>query len=160
MTSAISAGEETEMTSDDDRVAEFHAALIRLAVEAYDRASVRRPERDTNAREVRDSFVSEVRERMAQAAQVYAIECRPSAVPGDDPGGELGIRVTSREYRLIVDALDSHAYWQLSDERYRRDGFVEDPGTDDPESAEELRETNALYDALECGSRVCKVSAP
>lgn len=34
----------------------------------------------------------------------------------------LTIEVTPWELGLLVEALDSHAYWQLSDPSYRRDG--------------------------------------
>ena len=50
------------------------------------------------------------------------------------------------ELRLVSDALDSHVYWQLSDEKYRSEGLVVGEGSDDPaaraeiERCEELRE--------------------
>lgn len=60
-----------------------------------------------------------------------------------------GISLTKKELALVVEALDSHAYWQLSDQHYRRDGFVDEPGSDDPEIRRELRATNRLHDKLE-----------
>lgn len=37
------------------------------------------------------------------------------------------------ELDLILEALESHDYWQLTDLNYRRDGYVMEPGTEDPE---------------------------
>jgi hypothetical protein len=41
---------------------------------------------------------------------------------------EAQIRLTYDELALLVDALDSHEYWQLGDELPRNDGFVFVPG--------------------------------
>ena len=35
----------------------------------------------------------------------------------------VDVQLTRREPSLVCEALDSHVYWQLSDERYRRDGY-------------------------------------
>jgi hypothetical protein len=48
----------------------------------------------------------------------------------------------------LVEAIDSHIYWQLSDERYRANGAVREPGSDDPEAAAEIVACEALQDAL------------
>lgn len=61
----------------------------------------------------------------------------------------ITLTITPADLRLVVEALDSHAYWQLSDEHYRSDGFVEDPGSDDPGIAQTIANTNALHDRLE-----------
>jgi hypothetical protein len=50
---------------------------------------------------------------------------------------------------LLIEALDSHIYWQLSDERYRNNGYVYDPGSDDDESAAEIKAANKLLARLE-----------
>ena len=50
---------------------------------------------------------------------------------------------------LIIEALDSHAYWQLSDPLYRNSGFVMDPGSNDPEMRKQLKATNKLHDQLQ-----------
>ena len=50
---------------------------------------------------------------------------------------------------LLIEALDSHIYWQLSDERYRNSGYVYDPGSDDNESAAEIKAANKLLARLE-----------
>lgn len=59
------------------------------------------------------------------------------------------IEVTNEELGLILSALDSHAYWQLSDENYRDSGYVQEPGSDDPETAEEITAVEALTEKLE-----------
>ena len=49
---------------------------------------------------------------------------------------------------LILEALDSHAYWQLSDKEYRNNGYVMGQGANDEESRLALKATNALYQKL------------
>jgi hypothetical protein len=34
--------------------------------------------------------------------------------------------------KMLVEAVDSHIYWQLADERYRNNGHVVSRGSDDP----------------------------
>ncbi len=48
----------------------------------------------------------------------------------------------------IVEAIDSHIYWQLSDDRYRANGAVLEPGSDDPAVAAEIVAFEALQDEL------------
>jgi hypothetical protein len=50
---------------------------------------------------------------------------------------------------LILEALDSHRYWQLSDEVYRNSGDVFDHGSDDEEKREQIRAVEALEARLE-----------
>jgi len=59
------------------------------------------------------------------------------------------VELTEAEIVLLTDALDSHRYWQLSDDHYRRDGFVMEPGSDDDEKAEEIKDCDALEAKLE-----------
>ena len=56
----------------------------------------------------------------------------------------MNVALNKREIELLTQALDSHEYWQLSDERYRWSGFVLEPGSDDRRVAREIRETEAL----------------
>lgn len=63
--------------------------------------------------------------------------------------GKVRLTLTSEELYLVVEALDSHAYWQLSDPLYRNSGFVMEPGTDDPEQKPLLDATNKLHEKLE-----------
>lgn len=50
---------------------------------------------------------------------------------------------------LLKNAIDSHRYWQLSDEKYRNSGFVMDPGSDDQENRRQLRRCDDLEAVLE-----------
>lgn len=58
------------------------------------------------------------------------------------------ITLSDEELHLLINAVDSHAYWQLSDTHYRNNGFVNPPGSDDPETAQEIAVANALGDRL------------
>lgn len=57
--------------------------------------------------------------------------------------------VTPEELELLLDALGSHIYWQVSDLRYRHDANVRDPGSDDPEKQQAYRQARALEEKLE-----------
>lgn len=59
------------------------------------------------------------------------------------------LELTEEQARLLVAALDSHEYWQLSDPLYRDSGYVNGPGSDDPEAREEIARTRALHDTIE-----------
>jgi len=61
----------------------------------------------------------------------------------------IDVQMTLRQLALVCEALDSHVYWQLSDEHYRRDGYVNEPGSDDEDNAEEIAEAVALLRRLE-----------
>jgi hypothetical protein len=58
------------------------------------------------------------------------------------------VQLSKKELELIYQALDSHVYWQLSEDKYRRDSSVMPPGSDDPEAAEEIREADELRTRL------------
>lgn len=62
---------------------------------------------------------------------------------------ERVVTLTLAEIHLLKEALDSHRYWQLSEECYRNDGYVSDPGSGDAANAEEIRDVNALEAKLE-----------
>ena len=49
---------------------------------------------------------------------------------------------------LLREALDSHIYWQLSDSKYRRDGYVREPETDDEETGKAIEAAHGLDDIL------------
>jgi hypothetical protein len=40
------------------------------------------------------------------------------------PDGKVRVEVTKEEIGLLYEALDSHAYWQLSDPKDRNSGFI------------------------------------
>lgn len=62
---------------------------------------------------------------------------------------------------LLVEALDSHIYWQLSEPQYRNSGEVYDKGgpegntkgSDDPQVQGEIEVARALTDRLEAMRR-------
>lgn len=45
----------------------------------------------------------------------------------------MRITVTDPELQLIVEALDSHEYWQLSEEYERNNGYSQVPDGENPE---------------------------
>lgn len=61
------------------------------------------------------------------------------------------IELTTDELDLLRAALDSHKYWQLSDEDYRSDGYVLEPGSEDPEAVASIVACDALVAKLEHG---------
>ena len=68
--------------------------------------------------------------------------------PHVEPGHIHTLALTDDELELLAEALDSHRYWQLSDEYYRDSGFVNPPGADDPSLAAQIRATEHLEDKL------------
>jgi hypothetical protein len=56
--------------------------------------------------------------------------------------------LTQAQRMQVVEAIDSHIYWQLSDDRYRANGSVIEPGSDDPAVAAEIVAFEALQDEL------------
>ena len=58
------------------------------------------------------------------------------------------ITVTKAQLELLCQALDSHAYWQLSDEHYRNNSEVRGKGSDDPDMAAEIRACRRLEKRL------------
>lgn len=61
----------------------------------------------------------------------------------------MNIDLTDDEFGLLIEALDSHVYWQLSGLSYRNSGYVLDPGSDDEEQAAEIQASYALTSKLE-----------
>ncbi len=57
--------------------------------------------------------------------------------------------LTPAQRDQLVEAIDSHIYWQLSDHLYRANGAVLEPGSDDPDVAAEIIAFEALQDELE-----------
>jgi hypothetical protein len=82
-------------------------------------------------------------------ALCHAAEVNPKHPKRDAKGKRVKTELTLSELELLVEALDSHGYWQLSEPQYRRDGFVQEPGTNDPDNKKELAFTDALHDRLE-----------
>lgn len=61
----------------------------------------------------------------------------------------IQIEVSPEELRLLLQALDSHRYWQLSDEQYRSNGEVLEPGSDERETVEQIAACEALAEKLQ-----------
>jgi hypothetical protein len=60
----------------------------------------------------------------------------------------MKIELKTEEIEILLSALDSHVYWQLSDQKYRNSGFVHEPGSDDEDTAAEIVEAVGLSDRL------------
>lgn len=58
------------------------------------------------------------------------------------------VQLTVRQLRLLIESLESHEYWQLSDESYRNDGYVYGRGSDDAVAAAEIRQARRLAERL------------
>lgn len=59
------------------------------------------------------------------------------------------VTLSPNELRLLFEALDSYVYWQLSDGHYRKDGEVENPGSDDEDAQAEIAACRLLQERLE-----------
>lgn len=64
------------------------------------------------------------------------------------PNGEV-TSLTPKELFLLTEALDSHVYWQLSDEKYRRSGEVVGPGSDTLIGRRKIGEASMLASKLQ-----------
>jgi hypothetical protein len=53
------------------------------------------------------------------------------------------------ELELLIDALDSHMYWELSDRDFRSSGYVLDPGAHDAEQVNAIDRSRALSERLD-----------
>ena len=60
----------------------------------------------------------------------------------------MHIDLSPEDLDRIIEALDSHVYWQLSDQHYRSNADVLEPGSDDPEQAAEIEACRELADKL------------
>lgn len=67
------------------------------------------------------------------------------------------VALTARELNLIESALDSHVYWQLSDEDNRNDGYVVNEDEED-EYLEERVEVRALSAKLMAAVNVAPIA--
>ncbi len=60
----------------------------------------------------------------------------------------MQFELSSEDLERIIAALDAHVYWELSDQHYRSNGDVLEPGSDDPEQAAEIDAYRDLADKL------------
>ena len=58
------------------------------------------------------------------------------------------MQLSPEDLNRIIEALDSHVYWQLSEPHYRNNADVLEPGSDDPEVAAEIDACRELADRL------------
>lgn len=61
----------------------------------------------------------------------------------------MQFELSPQELERILDALDSHVYWQLSDQHYRSNADVLEPGSDEPEQAAGIGACRELADKLQ-----------
>lgn len=54
------------------------------------------------------------------------------------------VELGDAELGLLIEALDSHLYWQLTEEKYRSNGDVLEPGSDDEDNRAEARRVVTL----------------
>lgn len=45
---------------------------------------------------------------------------------------------------MVIEAIESHVYWQLADNQYKNNGSVTEPGSDDPETADTIAQFQTL----------------
>ena len=60
----------------------------------------------------------------------------------------MRIDLSPEDLDRILAALDSHVYWQLSDQHYRNDADVLDPGSDNPVQAAEIAACRELAERI------------
>ena len=54
------------------------------------------------------------------------------------------MQLSPEDLDRIIEALDSHVYWQLSEPQYRSNADVLEPGSDDPDVATEIEACREL----------------
>lgn len=70
----------------------------------------------------------------------------------------MKVELSTTQMALIVEALDSHMYWQLSEPLYRNDGFVLSPGSDDPDDAASIKQAEILQTFIEAAQRTAEAT--
>ena len=60
----------------------------------------------------------------------------------------MRIDLSQEDLDRIAFALDSHIYWELSDQHYRNDGAVAGPGSDEPERVAEIAACRELAERI------------
>lgn len=61
----------------------------------------------------------------------------------------IALSISNADLDRLLEGLDSHIYWQLSDDVCRNSGFVLGEGSSDPETRAEIRRCEALVARLE-----------
>jgi hypothetical protein len=75
------------------------------------------------------------------------------------PARTIQVTLTVADIQVLLDGLDSHVYWDLSDDDCRSSGFVVGDGSSVPEHPAEIRRVRALMDRLEAACRGAGVPA-
>ena len=65
-----------------------------------------------------------------------------------DINANMTLDLSREDLDRLLAALDSHIYWQLSDQHYRNNADVLEPGSDDPDQAAEVAACSELVDRL------------
>lgn len=60
----------------------------------------------------------------------------------------ITLTLSPDEASLLISALDSHQYWELSDDNHRWNGFALEPDDDEDENAGEYYEAQVLIDKI------------
>lgn len=60
----------------------------------------------------------------------------------------INVKLSTAEIALLEEALDSHEYWQLADPSQRSSGYVLGSGSEDSETAREIRRARRLAEKL------------
>jgi hypothetical protein len=66
-----------------------------------------------------------------------------------DANKMVTVSLTRGELSELLEAIDSYVYWQLSDEHYRNNGFVNEPSSDDPDTRKQVEQAWDLHKKLE-----------
>lgn len=76
----------------------------------------------------------------------YELKAKPGQTRGDivEAVKVSPVWLTDDERRKLDTAIDSHVYWQLADDQFKRDGFVIEPGAEDPETIDAITEWSFL----------------
>jgi hypothetical protein len=61
----------------------------------------------------------------------------------------IEVALTEDELNILIESIDSHVYWQLSDQSYRNSGNVLLPGSDDAENRQAIAVAEALGERLQ-----------
>ncbi len=61
----------------------------------------------------------------------------------------MKIELSREQLIILIEALNSHVYWQLSEPEFRRDGFVDHPGSKDADDARAIGAALRLSEHLQ-----------
>jgi hypothetical protein len=76
------------------------------------------------------------------------------------PSNPARVSLNLQEVTDLLEAIDSHVYWQIADQDERNNGGVDDDDVEDEEDQEELKRFRALEQRLEVWKRVMTPAPP